>query len=221
MAVATSGIAVGSDGIARCWWCVDDPLYLSYHDLEWGRPVIEDRRVFEKIALEGFQSGLSWLTILRKRDNFRRAFKSFDYATVARFGARTVDRLMRDPGIVRNRAKILATINNAQRCLALTEEFGSLAAYVWSFEPDVGSHPARMDWATLVRMGPSNEAKAMSRDLKKRGWAFVGPTTAYSVMESIGIVNDHMSRCHFRAEVERERSTFLRPKIPIQTGVAR
>jgi len=204
-------VALGNDGIPRCWWCLGDPLYRRYRDLEWGRPVGEDRRIFEKISLEGFQSGLSWLTILRKRDNFRRAFKSFDFRTVARFNARSVDRLLRDPGIVRNRAKILATINSAQRCLALIEEAGSLAAYVWSFEPQDRSRPRRLDWATLVGMGPSKGAGAMSEDLRRRGWAFVGPTTLHSVMQSIGLVNDHMSSCQVRTEVERERVKLPSP----------
>jgi DNA-3-methyladenine glycosylase I len=206
-----SGVAVADDGISRCWWCIDDPLYRSYHDLEWGRPVADDRRIFEKICLEGFQSGLSWLTILRKRDNFRRAFRSFDIQAVARFTGRSVDRLLRDPGIVRNRAKIEATITNARRCLELIEEIGSLAAYVWSFEPDSGTRPGSLDWSTLVRMGPSEEAGAMSKDLKRRGWAFVGPTTVYASMEAMGLVNDHMGECHFRSEVERARSRFRRP----------
>jgi DNA-3-methyladenine glycosylase I len=208
-----SGVVLGDDGVPRCWWCAGDPLYRSYHDREWGRPVCEDHRIFEKICLEGFQSGLSWLTILRKRDNFRRAFKSFDIAQVARFSGRKVDRLLLDPGIVRNRAKIEATINNARRCLELIEEFGTLAAYVWSFEPTVGSRPGSLDWSTLIGMGPSEEAKAMSKDLKRRGWAFVGPTTVYSVMEGIGLVNDHMSKCHFRADVDRVRSRLRRQKL--------
>jgi len=207
-----SGVAFADDGIPRCWWCLGGPLYQSYHDFEWGRPVADDRRIFEKICLEGFQSGLSWLTILRKRDNFRRSFKSFDIRAVARFHGRSVDRLLLDPGIVRNRAKIEATINNARRCLELIEELGSLAAYVWSFEPSGESRPGSLDWSTLIRMGPSDEAKAMSRDLKRRGWAFVGPTTVYSVMEAMGLVNDHMSECHVRIEVERARSRFRRPR---------
>ncbi len=145
MEPSESGVVTGDDGVPRCWWCVDDPAYVSYHDLEWGRPIADDRRIFEKICLESFQAGLSWLTILRKRDNFRRAFKAFDIESVARFNARSVDRLLLDPGIVRNRAKIEATINNARRCLALIEEVGSLAAYVWSFEPDEASRPQSLD----------------------------------------------------------------------------
>jgi DNA-3-methyladenine glycosylase I len=206
-----TGVIVADDGIPRCWWCVDDELYRRYHDVEWGRPVADDRQIFEKVSLEGFQSGLSWLTILRKRDNFRNAFKSFDIRAVAKFDVRTANRLLLDAGIVRNRAKIEATINNARRCLELIEEFGSLAAYVWSFEPKDRSRPDSLDWKTLVQMGPSEEAKAISKDLKRRGWVFVGPTTVYSAMESIGLVNDHLTGCHVRDDVERERSLFWRP----------
>ena len=206
-----SGVVEGNDGILRCWWCAGDPLYRSYHDDEWGRPLADDRRIFEKLCLEGFQSGLSWLTILRKRDNFRKAFASFDYEAVARFNARSVERLVRDSGIVRNRAKIEATITNARRCVELVEEFGSLAGYVWSFEPGSGSRPERLDWATLMQTTTSEEAKAMSRDLKRRGWSFVGPTTVYSLMEAIGLVNDHLSDCDVRDEVERTRAAFRPP----------
>jgi DNA-3-methyladenine glycosylase I len=205
------GVTVDEDGVARCWWCGDDPLYRSYHDREWGRPVADDRRLFEKICLEGFMSGLSWLTILRKRENFRRAFAGFDIASVAGFNSRSVQRLMEDAGIVRNRAKIEATINNARRCLVLVEEFGSLATYVWSYEQDARTRPRSLDWPALVELGVNDEANAMSKDLKKRGWAFVGPTTIYSVMESVGLVDDHMSECDIRVEVERERASFKRP----------
>ena len=211
MEIPDGGVVAGEDGIVRCWWCVDDPLLRGYHDLEWGRPLADDQRIFEKICLEGFQSGLSWLTILRKRENFRRAFSSFDIATVARFDDRDLERLLLDPGIVRNRAKIAATINNAQRSVALIEEFGSLAAYVWSFEPDATSRPEPLDWPTLVEMGPSEEAMAMGKDLRRRAWSFVGPTTIYSVMESVGLVNDHMRGCHSWRDVEQARSSFQRP----------
>ncbi len=155
-----SGVVAGDDGIVRCWWCVGDPLLQRYHDLEWGRPVADDPKIFEKLCLEGFQSGLSWLTILRKRDNFRKAFKSFDIPTVARFNARSVERLLLDAGIVRNRAKIEATIGNARRCPALVEEFGSLATYVWSFEPDGDSRPERLNRATLMEVTTNEEATA-------------------------------------------------------------
>jgi DNA-3-methyladenine glycosylase I len=206
-----TGVVTGDDGIARCWWCTGDPLYENYHDLEWGRPVTDDRRIFEKLCLEGFQSGLSWLTILRKRDNFRKAFKSFEIHSVARFNARSVERLLRDAGIVRNRAKIEATINNARRCIDLVGELGSLAGYVWSFEPPERQRPKRLDWKTLSQITTSEQAIALSKDLKRRGWSFVGPTTVYSTMESIGLVNDHLIGCHARDEVEQARSTLRRP----------
>ena len=206
-----AGIVVGQDGLARCWWCGDDPLYRRYHDEEWGRPIGEDRALFEMLCLEGFQSGLSWLTILRKRENFRRAFRGFDIAAIARFTGRSVDRLMNDAGIVRNRAKIEATINNARLYRMLTDEFHSLAAFVWGFEPDPRSRPTVMDYGSLMQMTESAESKAMSADLRRRGWAFVGPTTVYSFMEAVGLVNDHLDGCDVRAYVERERRAFLRP----------
>ena len=205
------GVTVGDDGVARCWWGAGDPLYRRYHDQEWGRPVADDRRLFEKLSLEGFQAGLSWLTILRKRGNFRRVFDGFDPAKVARFGPERVERLLADPGIVRNRAKIDATINNARRYPELVEEFGSLAAYVWRFEPDPGTRPAVLDQATLMQLGRSPESVAMSKDLRRRGWSFVGPTTVYAFMEAMGLVNDHLEGCHRRPTTERERQRFRRP----------
>ena len=213
MEVPKSGVITADDGVSRCWWCVGDPLYESYHDHEWGRPVADDTRLFEKLSLEGFQSGLSWIAILRKRENFRRAFKSFDIPSVARFNNRSVERLMLDARIVRNRAKIEATINNARRCLSLIEEFGSLAAYAWSFEPDGHPRSWTANWAALVARGTSAEATAMSKDLKKRGWSFVGPTTVYSFMEAMGLVNDHMNRCDVRNQVEEDRTRFRRPRV--------
>jgi DNA-3-methyladenine glycosylase I len=209
--IPQSGVVVGDDGISRCWWCASDPLYRSYHDDEWGRPVADDRRIFEKIILEGFQAGLSWLTILRKRENFRRAFRNFDIEAVARFTPRSVQRLMVDTGIVRNRAKIESTMNNARRCLEVIDEVGSLRAYVWSFEPARRPLSRPLDWTTLTTMGVAPEAKAMSKDLKRRGWSFVGPTTIYSVMESIGLVNDHLTSCDFRDAVEVSRLNFRPP----------
>ena len=209
MKIPKSGASFGSDGVVRCWWSVGDPVYENYHDHEWGRPVADDTRLFEKLCLEGFQSGLSWLTILRKRENFRKAFRSFDIEAVARFNTRSVERLLLDAGIVRNRAKIEATINNARQCLMLIDEFGSLASYVWSFEPKKRSAPK--DWASLVERGESQEAKAMSKDLKHREWSFIGPTTVYSFMEAMGLVNDHVRKCHFHQEVEKARAAFARP----------
>jgi DNA-3-methyladenine glycosylase I len=212
--IPKSGVGRGDDGVVRCWWCLGDPLYERYHDAEWGRPVDGDARLFEKLSLEGFMSGLSWLTILRKRENFRRAFKSFDIESVARFNARSVERLLADAGIVRHRGKIEATINNARRCLELRDEFGSLAAFAWSFEPDPGSRPSKLDWPTLASVGAGDEAKAMSKELKRRGWSFVGPTTVYSFMEAMGVVNDHVSVCGLREDVEKERDSFRRPVPP-------
>jgi DNA-3-methyladenine glycosylase I len=211
MEIPKSGVKPGSDGVVRCWWCVGDPLYESYHDREWGRPVSDDTRLFEKLCLEGFQSGLSWLTILRKRENFRKAFRSFDIESVARFNARSVERLLLNAGIVRNRAKIEATINNARQCLMLIDEFGSLTSYVWSFEPKRPHRSSLTDWPALAALGTSDEAVALSKDLKRRGWSFVGPTTVYSFMEAMGLVNDHLTKCHFHPDVEEERAAFPRP----------
>jgi DNA-3-methyladenine glycosylase I len=205
------GVTLGDDGVARCWWGAGDPLYRGYHDQEWGRPVAEDRRLFEKLCLEGFQAGLSWLTILRKREHFRQAFAGFDPGAVARFGAEQVDRLLADPGIVRNRAKIEATVNNARRYGDLVTEFGSLAAYVWRFEPDPEARPPVLDRAALLALGQSRESAAMSKDLRRRGWSFVGPTTVYAFMEAMGLVNDHLEGCDRRTPVERERQRFRRP----------
>jgi DNA-3-methyladenine glycosylase I len=206
-----AGLRVGDDGRVRCWWPGDDPLYVAYHDDEWGRPVDDDTRLFEKLCLEGFQSGLSWLTILRKRPRFREAFHGFDPARIASFTDDDVDRLMNDAGIVRNRAKILATINNARRYPDLVGEAGSLAAFLWSYEPDPASRPASLDHDTLMSFSVSDESKRLSRDLRKRGWAFVGPTTAYAAMEAMGIVNDHLAGCFARAKVDAERAAFRRP----------
>jgi DNA-3-methyladenine glycosylase I len=204
-------LIVGEDGKRRCFWGASTPEYAAYHDREWGRPVTDDVRLFEKICLEGFQSGLSWLTILRKRDNFRAGFAGFDFRKVARFGARDVNRLLKDAGIVRHRGKIESTINNAKRALDLVEERGSLAAYFWSFEPAAKSRPKKLDWQTLRAMSTTPESTALSKDLKKRGWTFVGPTTVYAFMQAMGLVNDHLDGCHCRREVEGERKAFVRP----------
>jgi DNA-3-methyladenine glycosylase I len=200
-----------ADGTTSCWWTGDDDQYRRYHDTEWGRPVADDTRLFEKLCLEGFQAGLSWLTILRKRDNFRQAFAGFDPATVAGFADSDVNRLLADAGIVRHRGKITAAINNAQRYAELCDEFGSLATYVWRFEPGTADRPAVLDHAAAMTLASTPASTAMSRDLKKRGWRFVGPTTAYAFMQSMGVVNDHIEGCTVREEVERERSAFSRP----------
>lgn len=196
-------LITGADGVARCYWCGDSPDYVAYHDREWGFPVSDDRRLFEKICLEGFQSGLSWLTILRKRARFREVFAGFDPTVVARFGDRDVDRLLGDPGIIRHRQKIESVINNARRALELVDERGSLAAYVWSFEPATASRP--------LRLTTSDESHALSRDLRSRGWTFVGPTTAYAFMQAVGLVDDHFEGCAVRPAVEHARQAFTRP----------
>jgi DNA-3-methyladenine glycosylase I len=189
----------------RCWWCGTDPVYTRYHDDEWGMPVTDDRRLFEKICLEGFQSGLSWLTILRKRENFRSAFAGFDFTRVARFTARDVNRLLKDEGIVRHRGKIESTINNAKRAVELQGECGSLAAYFWRWAPDPATRPRRITRQALTRMANTPASTALSKDLKKRGWTFVGPTTVYAFMQAMGLVNDHVDACFRRAEIESAR----------------
>ena len=208
--MASSGVSVGPDGVSRCWWSDSDDLYRRYHDLEWGRPVADDHRLFEKLILEGFMAGLSWLTILRKRESFRAAFRGFDPALVARFSARDATRLMNDAGIVRNRAKIDATINNARRYHALVEEFGSFAGYVWAYAP----RPRRrlLERDELMQVATSAEAVALSKDLRRRGWGFVGPTTVYSFMQAMGLVNDHIRGCAAGAEVKRLRRAFTPPR---------
>ena len=210
--VDDTGLITGEDGRLRCFWQGGAPEYADYHDREWGFPVVDDSRLFEKICLEGFQSGLSWLTILRKRENFRRAFAGFDIARIARFGDRDVKRLLADAGIVRHRGKIESTINNARRALELIDTEGSLATYFWHFEPDPADRPARLDWPTLKTMATTTESTSLSKDLKKRGWRFVGPTTAYAFMQAMGLVNDHLDGCFCRAEVERARTDFVRPR---------
>jgi DNA-3-methyladenine glycosylase I len=205
------GILTGTDGLARCFWAGTDPLNVEYHDIEWARPVGDDTRLFEKICLEGFQSGLSWLTILRKRENFRTAFDGFDPERIARYDDRDVERLLADAGIVRHRGKIESAIANARRYPALVDEFGSLAAYLWRFEPAPESRPARLDRDALMALATSPESVAMSKDLRKRGWSFVGPTTLYAAMQAMGLVNDHVEGCFARPQVERERADFPRP----------
>jgi DNA-3-methyladenine glycosylase I len=202
----------GDDGVVRCFWGASAPEYVAYHDAEWGFPVADDRRLFEKLCLEGFQSGLSWLTILRKREGFRRAFAEFDFEHVARFGPRDVERLLGDAAIVRHRGKIEATVNNAQRAVELVAQEGSLAAYVWRFEPDGASRPKRLTWDALRVMGQTPESRALAKDLKQRGWRFVGPTTVYAFMQAMGLVNDHLDGCYAREAVERARATFTPPK---------
>ncbi len=199
-------VITGDDGVARCWWCGDDPTYVAYHDTEWGFPVTDDARLFEKICLEGFQSGLSWLTILRKREAFRRAFAGFDHAKVARFDARKVEALLADASIVRHRGKIEATIANARAARAVVDEHGSLSAYFWRFVPPPSERPEVVTFAALRAMSETPSSKAMSKDLKRRGFRFVGPTTCYAFMQAMGLVNDHLEGCATRPRVERAKA---------------
>ena len=204
---------------ARCLWCGEADDYRSYHDQEWGFPVGDDRRLFEKLCLEGFQAGLSWLTILRKRENFRRAFADFDIERIARWGPRSVERLLRDTRIVRHRGKIEATLENARCARRLRDECGSLAAFFWHFEPDDADRPTKLDEKSLLAISQTPASRAMARSLKRRGFRFVGPTTAYAFMQSVGIVNDHASHCATRAHVETARARFTRP-APISSASA-
>ena len=202
----------GTNQHKRCTWCGDDTLYVTYHDGEWGFPVADDRRLFEKVCLEGFQAGLSWLTILRKRENFRAAFANFEIDRVARFAAKDVERLLNDEGIVRHRGKIESTINNAQRAREMTREFGSLATYFWRWEPPPSSRPRKVTRAVLASMPTSPESIALSQDLKKRGWSFVGPTTMYAFMQAMGLVNDHVHGCPSQALAAKARGNFVPPR---------
>jgi DNA-3-methyladenine glycosylase I len=195
----------GPDGKPRCRWCGAAPEFFAYHDTEWGFPVENDHRLFEKLSLEGFQSGLSWRTILAKRENFRAAFDGFDFDRVARFTARDVERLLQDKGIVRHRGKIEAVVNNARQARDLVDRHGSLAAFFWRYEPDPGGLAAPQTAST------SSESIALSKDLKKRGWKFVGPTTVYAFMQAMGLVNDHVEGCVIRGKVEDARNSFKRP----------
>ncbi|WP_311223026.1 MULTISPECIES: DNA-3-methyladenine glycosylase I [unclassified Acidovorax] len=209
---AATGLFTAADGCPRCGWCRATPLYRHYHDHEWGFPVSDDRRLFEKLCLEGFQAGLSWITILNKREAFRAGFAHFDAEQVARFGPADVQRLLADAGIVRHRGKIESTINNAQRVLELRREFGTLARYVWSFEPAAtAGRPARMTVDAVRAMTTSAASIALSKDLKKRGWSFVGPTTMYAFMQAMGLVNDHFEGCHTRQAALDARAAFAVP----------
>ena len=205
------GLRRRADGLLACWWGKGHD-YEAYHDAEWGMPVVDDVRLYEKMCLEGFQAGLSWLTILRKRENFRAAFAGFDFEAVARFGADDVERLLSDAGIVRHRGKIEATINNARTALDTIEAHGSLAAFFWSFEPDPEDRPAVIDYQSLISMPATLESTALSKALRKLGWRFVGPTTCYALMQASGIVNDHLEGCHRRPVVEAARTGLERPR---------
>ena len=208
--------------VNRCWWCGTDPLYVDYHDREWGKPVTDDRRLFEKVCLEGFQAGLSWLTILRKRENFRRGFANFEIDRVARFTARDVTRLLKDEGIIRHRGKIESTINNAKRAIELRKECGSLSEYFWRWEPDAASRPQRITRETLMGMATTPESVALSKDLRRRGWTFVGPTTIYAFMQAMGLVNDHVEGCDFsgRTTGPTRARAGTRPRKPAPRSAA-
>jgi DNA-3-methyladenine glycosylase I len=197
---------VGPDGKPRCHWCGAAPEFLAYHDTEWGFPVSDDFRLFEKLCLEGFQSGLSWRTILAKRENFRAAFRDFDFSRIARFTERDVTRLLKDEGIVRHRGKIEAVINNARFARKLAKREGSLAVFVWNYEP------ATKKLAKPQSVSTSAESLALSKELKKQGWKYIGPTTVYAFMQAMGLINDHVADCVTRAKVERARKNFRRPQ---------
>ncbi|TWU56897.1 DNA-3-methyladenine glycosylase 1 [Rubripirellula tenax] len=202
-------LLLGSDSVNRCWWCGSNPEYVQYHDEEWGMPIDDDTRLFEKMCLEGFQSGLSWLTILKKRNSFRTAFDGFNFQKVVHFDQTDVDRLMANASIVRHRGKIQSTINNAGRAIEMVAEFGSLATFFWSFEAK--RHTSPKTRADVVPM--TDESTRMSKEMKRRGWTFVGPTTCYAMMQSMGIVNDHLRRCHHWKVVQDARKAFVRPSL--------
>jgi DNA-3-methyladenine glycosylase I len=204
---ASNGVTKGEDGLWRCSWGVSTPDYMTYHDNEWGRPVGDEVKILEKLCLEGFQSGLSWLTILRKRAGFRAAFSSFDPEVVAKYGEKDIERLLGDASIVRHRGKIVATINNAQALVALHADGLSLAGLVWAHEPKKSRSPRN----TGEIQAQTPESTALSKELIKKGFRFVGPTTVYAAMQSLGVVNDHMARCAFKAECAEERLAFKRP----------
>lgn len=195
----------GPDGKLRCRWCDAAPEFIHYHDTEWGFPVSDDRRLFEKLSLESFQSGLSWRTILAKRENFRNAFAHFDFDAIARFTQRDINRLLKDAGIVRHRGKIEAVINNARRAQEIVKRDGSLAAYIWRYEPD------QKQLAKPQSESTSAVSIALSKELKKQGWKFVGPTTVYAFMQAMGLINDHVEGCCMRAKVKRARKSFQPP----------
>ena len=209
-----AGLFTDATHTHRCWWCEATPEYRHYHDTEWGLPVADERRLFEKICLEGFQAGLSWLTILNKRENFRRAFANFEAEKIVAFDDGDVKRLLADAGIVRHAGKIASTINNAQRVIELRREFGSLGAYVWRLEPDAASRPPRITHEVAKAMPTSAASIALSKDLKKRGWTFVGPTTMYAFMQAMGLVNDHLEGCASREAALKARAAFKPPRLP-------
>ncbi|MDA8743144.1 DNA-3-methyladenine glycosylase I [Rubripirellula amarantea] len=196
------------DGVPRCWWCATDPLYRAYHDDEWGLPVVDDRGLFEKICLEGFQSGLSWITVLKKRHAFRKAFKNFDHKKIVKFNDADIERLVLNADIIRHRGKIKSVINNADRAIQTINDHGSLASFLWQFEPKTHRSPRSKNEVAAT----SPESTAMSKALKKNGWTFVGPTTCYALMQAMGMVNDHLPECHAWPVVEQARAALPRPR---------
>ena len=218
--IAPTGLFTDDSQVTRCVWCRATPDYQHYHDHEWGLPVHSDARLFEKICLEGFQAGLSWLTILNKREAFRKAFADFDMDRVAAFDDADITRLVLDAGIVRHRGKIVSTINNARRAQALRQEFGTLAAYFWQFEPAKSARPDQITRQSLSGMTTSAESIALSKDLRKRGWSFVGPTTVYAFMQAMGMVPDHLEGCAAREQALTARAAFQPPKTSVSRGPA-
>lgn len=208
-----SGLFADESHTSRCAWCQASDVYRNYHDREWGFPVDDERRLFEKICLEGFQAGLSWLTILNKRENFRKAFANFEAEQVAKFGDADIKRLLADAGIVRHAGKIASTINNAQRVIELRKEFGTLGAFVWRLEPLAADRPGSITHEAVKAMPSSAASTALSKDLKKRGWTFVGPTTMYAFMQAMGLVNDHIEGCASRKKALAARKAFKPPLV--------
>ncbi len=198
-------IIQGRDKQQRCWWCGDDPLYIRYHDEEWGRPMHDDRTLFEKICLEGFQAGLSWITILRKRENFRQAFDNFDINKVSEYDETDIQRLLSNKGIIRHRGKIEATINNAKCAIKLTDQNSSLSKFIWCYKPSQHIAPNNRDEV----QSKSPESEALSKDLKKMGWKFVGPTTMYALMQAMGMVNDHLPTCHIHSKIDSHSTNHM------------
>ena len=207
------GLLTDTFEITRCAWCGEDTEYQRYHDTEWGVPIVNDQILFQKICLEGFQAGLSWLTVLRKRDNFIKAFDKFDFKKVSQYGDKDISRCLVNPGIIRHRGKIESTINNAKKAIELVNEFGSLASFFWSFEPSIKNRPEKLTYAVASQITMSTESIALSKALKKRGWTFVGPTICYSFMQAMGIVNDHVLGCSRRDDIETLRDVLIRPNL--------
>ena len=208
-----NGLLTDTFKITRCAWCGADTDYQRYHDTEWGVPIVNDQILFQKICLEGFQAGLSWLTVLRKRDNFRETFDNFDFKKISQYRDKDISRCLANPGIIRHRGKIESTINNAKKAIELVNEFGSLASFFWSFEPGMKNRPEKLTFAVASQITMSTESIALSKALKKRGWTFVGPTICYSFMQAMGIVNDHVLGCSRRDDIETLRDVLIRPNL--------